>query len=94
MRFALGGGGPHMTPTIERIDHIHVYVADRAASEKWYASVMGLSRVAGLEFWSPGGGPLTIGNPAGTVHLAPFERPVEKSHSTIALSATAKEFLA
>lgn len=81
-------------PTVERIDHIHVFVADRSASETWYANVMGFTRIAELEFWSPNGGPLTIGNPAGTIHLALFEVPVEKCRSTIALSATANDFLA
>jgi len=83
-----------MVPTLERVDHIHVYVADRAASEEWYARVMGLGRVAELEFWAPNGGPLTIGNSSGTIHLALFERPTEKCRSTIALTATAPELLA
>ena len=82
-----------MAPTLERIDHIHVFVADRAVTEEWYAKVFGFSRVAELEFWSLDGGPLTIGNPCGTIHLAVFERPPEKCRSTIAFSATAAEFL-
>jgi catechol 2,3-dioxygenase-like lactoylglutathione lyase family enzyme len=83
-----------MAPTLEGFDHIHVFVADRAASEEWYARVMGLRRVTELEAWSSGGGPLTIGNASGTVHLALFERPVEKCRSTVALSTTASAFLA
>lgn len=81
-------------PALERIDHVHVFVADRAASEKWYASVMNFHRAAGLESWAAGGGPLTIGNPEGTIHLALFERPAEKCRSTIALGTSAAEFLA
>lgn len=31
-----------MAPSpLERIDHIHVFVADRAAAEPWYADVLG-----------------------------------------------------
>jgi catechol 2,3-dioxygenase-like lactoylglutathione lyase family enzyme len=82
-----------MVPALERVDHIHVFVADRAASEEWYARVMGLGRVTELEFWAPDGGPLTIGNPSGTIHLALFERPAQKCRSTIALSATGPDFL-
>lgn len=83
-----------MAPTLERIDHIHVFVADRAASEKWYSGVLGLSRIGEMAFWSGNGGPLTIGNPSQTIHLALFERPVETCRSTIAFGATAREFLA
>ena len=83
-----------MTPILERVDHIHVFVADREVSEQWYASVMGFKRVPELVFWSPNGGPLTIGNQSETIHLALFERPREKCRSTIALTASAAEFLA
>ncbi len=83
-----------MPPTLERVDHIHVFVSDRTASEQWYASVMGFTRVNSLEFWAPDGGPLTIGNRSGTIHLALFERPAEKCRSTIALGADAAQFLA
>ena len=48
-----------MIPTFDRIDHIHVYVTDRAASERWYAEVMGLVRVPELERWAADG-PLTL----------------------------------
>ena len=67
-----------MAPTLERVDHIHVFVSDRAASEQWYAKVMGFRRVKDLEFWAADGGPLTIANPSGTIHLALFERPAGK----------------
>lgn len=83
-----------MAPTLERVDHIHVFVSDRAAAEQWYASVMGFTRVNNLEFWAPDGGPLTIGNQSGTIHLALFERPAEKCRSTIALAVDASQFVA
>ncbi len=83
-----------MPPTLQAIDHIHVLVSDRGAAEQWYAQVLGLHRVGELESWATGGGPLTIGNVAGTVHLALFERVPEASRSTIALSVSGAEFIA
>ena len=83
-----------MPPVIDRVDHIHVFVADRVAAEKWYAQVLDFRRIPELEFWAPGNGPLTIGNPSGTVHVALFERPPLPCRSVIAFGVTAKEFLA
>ena len=81
-----------MAPTLERVDHVHVFVSDRMASEQWYAKVMGLRRVKELESWAADGGPLTIANPSGTIHLALFERPADRCRSTIALAADAAQF--
>lgn len=78
---------------LERIDHIHVFVSDRAAAERWYADVMGLKRINELEFWAADRGPLTIGDQSGAIHLALFEQAAQKCRSTIALGATAKQFL-
>ena len=83
-----------MIPTFQRIDHIHVYVADRSASEAWYASVLGFARVPELELWAPDGGPLTLVDESGSVHLALFERAAEKCRSVIAFGVSAREFLA
>ena len=84
-----------MTPELERVDHIHVFVADRAAAERWYARVLGLERVDALAFWAPEGGPLTLGNASGSIHLALFERPAAaKCRSTIALATSAEGLLA
>ena len=41
-----------MPPQIEAFDHIHVYVADRAAAESWYRRVLGFARSKELEFWA------------------------------------------
>ena len=81
-----------MRPEIEAFDHIHVYVADRAAAEQWYERVLGFVRSKELEFWAPNGGPLTLQNSTGTVHLALFERPREKNRATIALRVSADQF--
>jgi catechol-2,3-dioxygenase len=81
-----------MTLPIERIDHIHVYVADRAAAERWYAEVLGFHPVAELASWAAGGGPLTIADASGAVHLALFERPPKPCRSTIALAVSKEQF--
>jgi catechol 2,3-dioxygenase-like lactoylglutathione lyase family enzyme len=60
-------------PPLHRIDHIHVFVADRVAAEDWYARVLGLKRVPALAHWAEGGGPLTLADAGGSIHLALFE---------------------
>ena len=82
-----------MALTLDRVDHVHVFVSDRAAAEKWYARVLFLGRLPELAFWASDGGPLTLGNSAGSVHLALFERPSMPCRSTIALAVGAAEFL-
>ena len=81
-----------MAPPLDRIDHVHVFVADRPAAEAWYRRVLGLSRVHALAGWAKGGGPLTLGDGAGTIHLALFESPAEKCRSTIALGVDGASF--
>ena len=85
---------PSVPPTLYRIDHVHVYVADRAAALPWYASVLGFTPVPELAFWADDGGPLTVSNRSGTIHLALFERGAQTCRSTIALAADAAGFLA
>ena len=79
-----------MTPSLQGVDHIHVFVQDRAAAEQWYAKVMGLSRSPGLAFWARDGGPLTLQDAADTVHIALFERPRQANRATVALRTTAE----
>lgn len=82
-----------MTPPLSGIDHVHVFVRDRAAAETWYAQVLGLVRNTELAFWAVGGGPLTLQDPANTVHIALFERepPAHQApnRATIALRTSA-----
>ena len=82
-----------MTPALDRVDHVHIYVADRAAAQRWYAEVLGLVPVPELASWA-GGGPLTIGNASGSVHLALFERPLKECRSVVAFATGAGGFLA
>ena len=81
-------------PPLKGVDHIHVFVSDRAAALVWYRAVLGLRVVAELESWAADGGPLTIGDAGGSVHLALFERPTEKCRSSVALSVSAQGLLA
>jgi catechol-2,3-dioxygenase len=83
-----------MAPSLDRVDHIHVFVTDRAKSERWYAQVMGLARVPELARWAADGGPLTLSDASGKVHLALFERSAQPCRSTIALGVSASEFMA
>lgn len=83
-----------MAPALLGFDHIHVYVRDRAAAEQWYAAVLGLERTPALVFWSAGGGPLTLQDASGTVHIALFERPHQPTRSTVALRVSGREFRA
>lgn len=81
-------------PVFQAIDHLHLHVRDRAAAEAWYAQALGLRRVPELAHWAAGGGPLTLSDPAGVLHLALFERPVQPHHATLALRVDAAGFAA
>ena len=86
-----------MAPSFQRIDHVHVFVADRVAAEAWYERVLGLRRIAELAFWSADGGPLTLGNLGSAVdgvHLALFEGTNNSRCSTVALGVPGAELLA
>lgn len=81
-----------MIPDIDGFDHVHVHVADRNAAEAWYARVLGFERTPHLAGWASNGGPLTLQDRSGTVHLALFERPSARSHATVALRVGAAAF--
>jgi catechol 2,3-dioxygenase-like lactoylglutathione lyase family enzyme len=81
-------------PPIASVDHLHVFVQDRAAAERWYADVLGLRRVDALTHWAADGGPLTLADDADRVHLALFERPPQPNRATIALGVDAAAFIA
>jgi catechol-2,3-dioxygenase len=81
-----------MTPTIDRIDHIHLYVADRAAAQRWYAEVLGFTVVPALAHWAEGGGPLTLADASGAVHLALFERAPQPNRATVAFGTSRPQF--
>ena len=82
-----------MIPSLEKIDHVHVYVSDREAAVKWYTDVLGMRPIKAFLSWSKGGGPLTLEDPSGEVHLALFERENPTSISTVAFGASGEQFL-
>lgn len=82
-----------MPPVLDRFDHIHVYVTDRAAAEKWYSTVLGFSRKKELEMWAVPHGPLMLQNESGSVVLALFEQPRQATRSTIAFGVSGSVFM-
>jgi catechol-2,3-dioxygenase len=82
-----------MVPTLAGIDHVHVYVGSWGEAEEWYGRVLGFRRMPEFEAWAVEGGPLTLENPEGTVHLALFESDAGPN-STIAFGASGEQFLA
>ncbi len=74
---------------LDAFDHVHVYVTDRAKAEEWYLEVLHLHRSQELEFWSSDGGPLTIQNVSGSIHIALFERPAQPCRSVVAMRVSA-----
>jgi catechol-2,3-dioxygenase len=90
-----------MTPDILAFDHVHVFVRDHGEAQAWYRRVLGFTLTPELEFWAADGGPLTIQNASGTVHIALFERGERANkrepllcRSTIALRVDAAGWLA
>lgn len=83
-----------MTPKLNGIDHIHVYVAKWEDAEKWYEDVLAFTRVEALMPWAVKGGPLTLENPDGNIHLALFERDNHPGSTAIAFGTSGEEFLA
>jgi len=81
-------------PQLNGIDHVHVYVRNWQDAEAWYGRVLGFKRMEKFMSWAVNGGPLTLEDESGTVHLALFEREGSPGHSTIAFNAGGTEFLA
>jgi catechol-2,3-dioxygenase len=81
-----------MMPTLNGIDHFHLYVADKMKAMKWYQNFLGFKVVTALEFWSDKTGPLTIEDDSG-IHLALFTRSNQAPSSSIAFNTTGKGFL-
>lgn len=83
-----------MAPTLTGIDHVHVLVRDRRAATAWYGQVLGLAPVPEFAAWQSDGGPLTLADTSGQVHIALFERaPKPGNRAVIALGADAPAFV-
>ena len=81
-----------MAPKLNGIDHVHVYVSDRAASARWYEKVLGFEVAAEFESWATEGGPLTMRDESDTVHIALFQSSKDPD-SVIAFNTDAASFL-
>lgn len=79
-----------MAPKLTGIDHIHVFVSDRVTAEDWYRRVLGLVRAPALESWAAAGGPVTVADESGQVHLALFERPRQNCRSVVSSEPAAR----
>ena len=79
---------------VSQIDHVHVYVADRRASARWYADVLGLEVCHEIE-GEDDGGPLVVSSDGGNTSLALFKaRPrAERTHTTVAFRVGGAGFL-
>ena len=82
-----------MTPTLKGFDHIHVYTLDRAAAQTWFADVMAMKPIEEFLPWAEDGGPLTLADPTGKIHLALFERDSFEPTTSIAFGASGEQFL-
>ncbi len=74
------------------IDHVHIYVRDRAAAARWYGTVLGLRRDRRFAAWAREvGGPLTLTAADGITHVALFEDERRAGHgSTVACEPTVR----
>ncbi len=78
------------------LDHVHVYVRDRAAASRWYGAVLGLRRDRRFASWAREvGGPLTLTAADGATHVALFEDDRRAGHGTmVALRTDGAGFIA
>lgn len=66
------------------LDHVHVYVRDRAAASRWYGAVLGLRRDRRFAAWAREvGGPLTLSASDGATHVALFEDDRRAGHGAM-----------
>ena len=82
-----------MTPKLNGIDHLHVYVADLKQAEEWYGTILGLLRDNAQGTAEINNGPLMLENPEGNIHIALFEKDQVDGSSVIAFAADGKNFL-
>ena len=81
-----------MTPQINGIDHVHIYVTDMHEAKAWYSEYLGFQPVPKFGFWNKGAGPLVMADSTGEVHIALF-RSDSNPGSVIAFGASGKNFI-
>ncbi|HZU12286.1 MAG TPA: VOC family protein [Chloroflexota bacterium] len=77
--------------TVERIDHIEVFVPDRYDAATWYRRVLGLEIMRGPAWeWAVNlpNGPLFLASPSGTVKVSLFEGEPLRDHPPIGQAQT------
>lgn len=81
-----------MPPKFQSIDHIHINVSNREASEHWYREYLGFVRDPVFEPWATEKGPLTLANSEGNIHPVLFERE-EIQNTVIAFKVSAQDLI-
>ena len=79
------------------IDHVEVFVSDRAAAVDWYWRVLGLEPVAAWQHWATPRGPLMLSSAHGRSMVALFEREPcpdrQAEHHRLAFRVSGPEFI-
>lgn len=81
-------------PSVQRVDHVHLTVPDRAAVVPWYVRVLGLEPMPKLASWADGGPLMLTDRHAGAITLAVFESPEPSTHTAVAFGTDAAGFMA
>lgn len=78
------------------VDHVHVFVRDRAGAARWYGAVLGMRRDPRFAVWARDvGGPLTLTGGDNSTHIALFENDKRAGRgSTVALRVDGPSFVA
>ncbi|WMS86148.1 VOC family protein [Pleionea litopenaei] len=82
-----------MLPELIGIDHLHIYVNDKALAEAWYQKVLGFKVVEHLSNRTTSTGPLTLSDTNNRINLAIFERENYSSITSIAFKTNGENFL-
>ena len=78
------------------LDHVHVFVSDRARAATWYRDVLGLAVVVEHAHWAVDGGPLTVSGDGGKSGVALFEGEApagREQRRVVALRVAGEDFL-
>ncbi|MDH3339996.1 MAG: VOC family protein [Nitrosopumilus sp.] len=81
--------------SIEGIDHIEIFVKDRAKASKWYEEIFGFQIIRELKFWSENNGPLFVGDLNNDIKIALFEGSKDNNSSInrIAFRTSGEKFV-
>jgi catechol 2,3-dioxygenase-like lactoylglutathione lyase family enzyme len=83
---------------VKGLDHVHIYVADRAKAAEWYSRVLGLEPASELSEWAiDPEGPLFLSTREGHHCLALVQGNIEHNRSgdhTVAFTVSARDFIA